>query len=98
MIHHYSGVKTKEEWLKKAQCWGHHWEDNWPQLIEEAYSRPFSGRDFTYEGTYECVDPFFDPLAIEIEKKKVDQTHFPNVRKVNKEEVFRKEIEYTFLT
>lgn len=62
MIHHYSWVRTKEEMLKKTASWGHHWEKDWPSLIEEEFSQPFRGRDFSTEAAYRTVEPYVDPL------------------------------------
>ncbi len=59
MIHHYSWVRTKEEMLKKV-IWGHFWERNWKELIEQEFSGPFSGKDFTTGLEYLTVDPYID--------------------------------------
>lgn len=90
-VHHYSGVKTKEEWLKKANSWGHRAELDFPKLIEEQYSTEFQGKDFTYGFSYETVAPYFDPFMIQSNKK--SRT---NVVKLSKEDVVKKELEYSF--
>jgi hypothetical protein len=57
MIHHYSWVRTKQQMLKKV-IWGHFWEKNWKELIEEEFSRPFSGKDFSTDSKYKKVEPY----------------------------------------
>ena len=62
MFRHYSGVKTKEELLKKFSTWGHHWERKWADLVDEEFSRPFNGADFIRGHRYREIEPQFDPL------------------------------------
>ena len=57
MIHHYSWVRTKKQMLKKV-IWGHYWEKNWKELIEEEFSRPFNGKDFSTDSKYKKVVPY----------------------------------------
>lgn len=63
MVHHYSWVRTKEEMLKKVTSWGHKEDRNWPQLVEEEFSRPFNGTDFVHGYEYETVKPLIDLAA-----------------------------------
>ncbi|HSW72047.1 MAG TPA: hypothetical protein VLG44_01385 [Chlamydiales bacterium] len=91
-VHHYSGVKTKEEWLKKANSWGHRGELDFPKLIEEEYAQEFQGKDFTYGFSYETVTPYFDPFIVSSHKKGPSA----NVLKLSKEDVVKKELEYSF--
>lgn len=59
MIHHFSWVRSKEEMLRKVQSWGHNTERNWTDLVEEEFSKPFSGTDFVHGYRYETVaQPF----------------------------------------
>jgi len=59
MIHHYSWVRTKEEMLRKVQNWGHTSDrKNWIDLVEEEFSRPFSGKDFVHNYTFNTVEPY----------------------------------------
>lgn len=98
MIRHYSGVRTKEEFLKKCAAWGHHWERDWKKLIEEHFSEPFKGKDFVRRHAYRQVEPLFDPLSESIPKlnplsfdehlKRLKR--YPNVIMVNQTESFKK--------
>lgn len=97
MIHHYSGVKTKQEWLKKTHSWAHHWEKDWKTLIEREFAGPFSGQDFTFGHTYETVEPYFDPLRIKPCIQETFPSSFPHVKKVNHKEIQRRELAYSFL-
>ena len=101
MVHHYSWVRTKEEMVKKVASWGHHWERNWKNRIEEEFSRPFNGRDFVREYSYEEAIPFFDPLQepltlpeeiLVLEKHRENLKSFPNVLRVDAREIFRKDL------
>ncbi|NGX59748.1 MAG: hypothetical protein KR126chlam3_00905 [Chlamydiae bacterium] len=57
LIHHYSWVRSKEGLFRKVQTWGHKNERNWEELIEEEFSKPFSGRDFVHGYSFEEVEP-----------------------------------------
>ncbi|MBS0604706.1 MAG: hypothetical protein JSS60_06690 [Verrucomicrobia bacterium] len=104
MIRHFSGVRTKEEWMKKLSSWGHHWERDWTALVEEEFSRPFNGEDFIRRYHYNEINAPFDPLLEEVPvlnkvtlKEHLKGLHrFPNVIMVNREESFRKELEHDF--
>jgi len=96
MIHHYSGVKTKEEWVKKADCSGHDWEKEWKIHIDEEFKRPFNGKDFTFDCTYETVEPFFDPLAVTVNGAPAQNGPFPHVCKVDKREIFQRDLQFQF--
>lgn len=60
MIHHYAWAKPKKNLLKKVQTWGHTKDRNWTKLIEQEFSRPFSGTDFIYKRKYKTVKPFIN--------------------------------------
>ena len=105
MIRHYSGVRTREEFLKKCTTWGHHWERNWSDLIEEEYSREFSGVDFIRHYRYQQEEPPFDPLKVKIpllpsiswQEHRKNLASFSNVVMVNKKEMLQRQLEYDFL-
>jgi hypothetical protein len=56
MFHHYSWVRTKEQMLKKVQCWGHNKDKDWTELVEEEFSRPFNGTDFVHGYEYNILE------------------------------------------
>jgi hypothetical protein len=64
LIHHFSWVRTKEEMLRKVQSWGHAGERNWVSMVEEEFSRPFSGKDFIHGYDYEEVSPPFPETGL----------------------------------
>lgn len=53
LAHHYSWVRTKEEMLKKVQSWGHNQDKDWISLVEEEFSRPFNGKCFVNNYSFE---------------------------------------------
>jgi hypothetical protein len=60
-IHHYSWVRTKEEMLNKVSNWGHSSErNNWKELVEEEFNRPFNGTDFIHKYNYNIVKNKFN--------------------------------------
>lgn len=59
MFHHYSWVRTKEEMIRKTATFNHRQDKNWAALIEEEFSRPFTGVDFVHGFKYKTVDPYF---------------------------------------
>jgi len=101
MIRHFSGVRTKQEFIKKFSTWGHHWERDWGALVEEEFSRPFNGRDFIRRYQYKEVEAPFDPLQEEVPVLKEvtlqeylkDLHRFSNVLRADRRESFRKELE-----
>jgi len=52
MCHHYSWALNKEEMLVKVKNWSHKNDRNWQQLIEDEFSRDFSGTDFVHGYSY----------------------------------------------
>lgn len=56
LVHHYSWVRTKEEMLKKVCSWGHNTDKNWISLVEEEFSRPFNGKCFVNDYTFEILE------------------------------------------
>ncbi len=102
MIRHYTGVRTKEELLKKFAAWGHHWERDWKQLVHEEFSRPFNGRDFVRRYCYQEITPIFDPLLVDVprlpevsyEAFLEGLRRFPNVTIVSQKEAFKRQVEH----
>ena len=57
IIDHYSWVRTKDQMLKKVNNWGHSNDRlDWRQLVEEEFSRPFNGKTFINDYTFETVE------------------------------------------
>ncbi|MBI2812376.1 MAG: hypothetical protein HYX67_16345 [Candidatus Melainabacteria bacterium] len=104
MTRHYTGVRTKEEMLKKCATWGHHWERDWESLIREDYSKEFSGKDFIRGYTYQEKQPIFDPLAevvpelprMSLEEHIKNLNRFPNVIMVSQKVSFKWHLEHEF--
>jgi hypothetical protein len=100
LIHHYSGVRTQEEFLKKVSSWGHHWERDWKRLIHDEFSRPFNGRDFIRHYQYREVKALFDPLLVQVPEHSIIslQEHrlhrFPNVSYITKKDAFKRQLDY----
>lgn len=100
MIRHYSGVRSREEFLKKCAAWGHHWERDWDKLIEHHFSEPFKGEDFVRHHAYHQVEPLFDPLSesipqldpISLDEHLKRLKRYPNVIMVNQTESFRTQL------
>jgi len=70
IVHHYSFVRTEEELRCKIRRWGHHWERDWPSLLQEE-------GDVVRGYSYEKADPFWDPLevSLELSKEIAEPTH-----------------------
>lgn len=96
MVHHYSWVKTKEEFLQKAPTCPDCFRKNWKEMIEEEFSKEFQGKDFEGRKYRTLKSPYFDPLSVHIPKKPITQNSFPNVRKVDEKEIRRRELAYSF--
>ena len=60
MVHHYSWVRTKEEMLTKVKSWGHAPDQDWVTLVEQEFSRDFSGTDFVHGYQYNIVENIFN--------------------------------------
>jgi hypothetical protein len=45
--------------LQKVSAWGHANDTNWVELIEEEFSREFSGTDFVHGYEYEIIEKKF---------------------------------------
>ncbi len=95
-VHHYSWVKTKAECLLKAKSTPLHWEKDWDKIIEDEFSRDFQGKDFDGRSYRILEKTYFDPFAVPLPKKQVTQESFSNVRKVDKNEIRRRELAYSF--
>lgn len=95
-VHHYSWVRTKEECLTKSRTWGHRNDENWPMLIEEAFSGKHTYLFGTKHEFEEIPKPYFDPFQVSFPSEK--STYQPkNVIKINDSELLKKEIEYALL-
>jgi hypothetical protein len=101
MLHHYSWVRSKEELIHKVSSWGHHWERNWKELVDEEYSRDFNKKDFVRFYTYEEVETDFDPLlegvssslsSVSLEEHIKKIKAFPHVHRVTAADIFRKNL------
>lgn len=80
LLHHYSWVRTKEECLLKTRTWGHRHDEDWPQVIEEAFSGNMK-RLFGTEHTFkEIPESYFDPLKVEIPMNNVHRIGLADVR------------------
>lgn len=106
MVHHYSWVRKKGEMLKKVRAWGHHWERDWPALIEDEYAKEFKGGDFVRRYTYRKVEPRFDPFAVEsyVSGPPVDlASHIERIRslshvqRINAKDIFKIDLIRSFL-
>lgn len=61
MIHHYSWVRDRDAMLRKVKNWGHRDDrQDWTDLIETEFSKPFSGRDFLKGHEYDVVPNVFE--------------------------------------
>lgn len=54
-IHHYSWVRTKEQMIQKVKAWGHTSDKDWVSLIEEEFSRPFNGKCFVNNYSFDII-------------------------------------------
>ncbi len=106
LVHHYSFVRAPMEMRRKLQTWGHHWERDWEQLLEQELAHPFAGQDFIRRYSYREVIPWLDPLQVEIPKlepisydEHLTRLHsFPNVIRVDKNQMWKRELDaYTGL-
>lgn len=85
MVHHYSWVRTREECIRKTETWSHRNDEDWPKVIEEAFSGNMKDLFRSSLEFKEIEEPYFDP--------------FPgkNVHKIDERAFFRKEIEHALL-
>ncbi len=95
LIHHYSWVRTREESLRKANAWSHRSDEDWPKLIERAFSdkggKNLFGTDLKFAPMLES--PYFDPFSVEIPVNPPHLQQAAHVKKIDKREVFRMEID-----
>lgn len=105
MVHHYSWVREKQELLKKARAWGHHWERDWTALIEGEYAGEFKGVDFVRAYKYRKVPPRFDPLAVApypdacpvgLDEHIQRICSFSHVHRVDAKDIFKKDLIRSF--
>lgn len=94
LVHHYSWVRTKEECLWKTRTWSHRNDDDWPTLIDEAFSgktERLFGSSHEFEKISDC---YFDPFQVPYPK---DTAPHSNVMKITSRDIHRKEVEHAFL-
>jgi hypothetical protein len=104
MVHHFSWVRTKEEFLKKSETWAHYWERDWKSLIEDEFSKEFTGVDFVRGYKYIKIEPYYDPFSYQIPKvqaKNLEEhlgglSRFPNVRRVGPSDLFKMDLTIRF--
>lgn len=57
VLDHYSWVRSKEQMLQKVKNWGHAGDRNdWIEKVEEEFSRPFNGKTFINDYSFEIVE------------------------------------------
>jgi hypothetical protein len=61
-FHHYSWVRSRQECFSKVRTWAKRKQSNWEERLETAWQKG----EFLEEGVYERVEPYFDPLVIEL--------------------------------
>ncbi len=95
-VHHYSWVRTKEECLWKTRTWSHRNDEDWPLLIEEAFSgkavRLF-GSTHEFRRISSC---YFDPFSTSFPLENAVQPG-PHVMRITHRDLIRKEIEHALL-
>lgn len=88
MFHHFSWVRTRDEMTAKVRAWGHRDDRDWERLIDQEFSRPFSGRDFVHGYAFqECV-PVFQISLDGIDFPPTDQK--PQLRRLEDHELIRR--------
>jgi hypothetical protein len=92
MVHHYSWVRSSQEIQHKVQTWGHLHDKNWQPLIDQEWGSSFSGIDRIHGFHYETVPVLHDVLQ-KIEFKHTTKTSFPNVQKIDRASLFKKNIQ-----
>lgn len=93
-VHHYSWVRTKEECLWKTRTWSHRNDEDWPVLIEEAFSGKTERLFGSTHEFFEIEDAYFDPLSVSFPKGRAPTSQ---VVKINQREIILKEIEHALL-
>ncbi len=90
LMHHYSWVRSEEEFLKKIQSWGHRLDQEWNRLEDrDLYSESME---------FETIEnPFFDPLRVEWPSKPLPRASFPNVIRLKRKDYMRLELEWESL-
>ena len=65
ILHHFSWVRTKIQMIKKVESWGHRKDKDWLCLIEEEFSKAFTGIDFVHSYRFETVENTFNIILPE---------------------------------
>ena len=82
LIHHYSWVRSDEEFERKVRSWGHHAEQDWEALLK----KEFTTIDPLFEKEYEECVAVHNPFAI----KKGERHGSPKVTKINRERLLER--------
>lgn len=96
LIHHYSWVRPEAECLQKATTWGHRADEDWSQVIAQAFSSYQGQKLFGTQLCFERIKelPYFDPLQVPIPSDlAILSSSFAHVEKVTPEKVFRRQLE-----
>jgi hypothetical protein len=64
MFHHFSWIRTRNEMLAKVRAWGHRGDRDWVKLVDQEFSRPFTGKDFVHGYSFEECIPVF-PVSLD---------------------------------
>ncbi|MBI9086563.1 MAG: hypothetical protein JEZ11_23400 [Desulfobacterales bacterium] len=67
MFHHYSWVMDQARMRQKVRTWGHSLDTDrdWDRLVEEEFSREFSGKDFVHGYDFDEVEPLISLADVE---------------------------------
>lgn len=93
LIHHYSWVRPKSECIQKSKTWGHRFDRNWNEIIQDTFRQkgsPF-GADLEFE---EISSIYFDPLSVDIPSKEIASDCFSNVIKLTYRDYMRLELNW----
>lgn len=63
MLHHFSWVRQKKDLIAKVRSWGHAGDKDWVALVDEEWSKAFSGTDFIHQYSYMDVEDRFGLVA-----------------------------------
>jgi len=96
LIHHYSWVRTKEQLLHKVATWSHRNERQWHTLLEEEFSRPFSGRDFVHGYSFKEVFPYIDLDVHSVPQKQCTTESANHVRFLTDQDMIKIDLSLRF--
>lgn len=87
-FHHYSWTRPLNECLQKATTWGRRTHKNWPKILKEAWEK----NEFIEECLFDRIEPYFNPLEIELPKKALS-CEGVHVERINPEQLFQRQLE-----